>query len=149
MANMSGMQPNNLLRQLFMELSEEEVAIGGTWKVARADTTAMREAGGQTINKHNFEFTVAATEQKAGYDCWKIAFTGTTVTEGKGVVQGMDMTMDGTTKINGTAYFAPKEGLLISSESNSDIDMTQSFTGQQTFTQTFVVTVAMKTMLMK
>jgi hypothetical protein len=139
--------PTDFFRRLFMELPEQEVTVGGTWKTARTDTSSRM--GMQIISKSNVDFKAVAVEQKEGYDCLKITFTGTTVMEGKGSRQGMDMTMDGTTKSSGMAYFALKEGLLVASETSNDQDMTIVGSGAQTVTQTFATATTSKTMLVK
>jgi hypothetical protein len=61
----------------------------------------------------------------------------------------MDLVLDGTVKTKGTAFFAQKEGILVSIESSIDNDMTISGTGEQMFTQTQTASSKFKMVLEK
>jgi hypothetical protein len=61
----------------------------------------------------------------------------------------MELVIDGTVKSKGTAYFAPKAGLLVSVESSSTNDMNISGAGEQMFTATQTVTSNSKMVLLK
>ena len=86
--------------------------------------------------KPNIQYKIDGTESVQGFDCYKIAYEGTTSQYGTGSRQGIDLVIDGTLKTKGSAYFAHKEGILLSNEFTTDNDMTVSGTGEQMFTQT-------------
>jgi hypothetical protein len=126
--------PAEFLRQLFVKLPEQTVGVGDAWKYTSPDTTSSM--GMSLIMKPDVQFKVAGAEKVGGYDCLNISFEGTTSMYGTGFRQGMEMLMDGTVKSKGTAFFASKEGLLVSVESESTTEMNVSGTGEQMFTMT-------------
>jgi hypothetical protein len=101
------------------------------------------------IVKPDMQFKLAGMEKMGGYDCAKITFEGTASMYGTGSRQGMEMVIDGTTKSKGTAYFAPKEGLLVSVQSESTSDTNISGTGEQMFTATQSTSASQKLKLAK
>jgi len=126
--------PADFLRQLFVKLPDQAVGVGDTWKSTASDTTTAQ--GMSLVTKPDMQYKVVGTEKVGSYDCVKITFEGTASIYGTGSRQGMEMVVDGTTKSKGTTFFAPKEGLLISVESQSTTDMNISGTGEQMFTAT-------------
>ena len=143
----AAVQRVDFLRQLFVKLPEQAVGLGDTWKYATPDTISAQ--GMSLITKPDMLFKVVGTEKVKGYDCLKITFEGAGTVYGTGSRQGMEMVIDGTTKSKGTTYFAPKEGLLVSVETESTSDMNISGTGEQMFTATQSTTSAQKMMLAK
>ena len=73
-------------------------------------------------------------ETKSGYDCLKIDVKGTITLEGDGSMQGMKFFIEGDGDVQSTLYFAPKEGLLVAAETQTDIEMTAAITGQMNMT---------------
>jgi hypothetical protein len=132
MQMMGGANPADFLRQLFVKLPDQAVGVGDTWKNTTPDT--INAQGMNLITKPDVQFKLAGTEKVGGYDCVKITFEGTASIYGTGSRQGMEMVVDGTTKSKGTTFFAPKEGLLVSIDSESTSDMNISGTGEQMFT---------------
>ncbi len=132
MQMMGGVNPADFLRRLFIELPEQEVGAGDTWKQTQPDTSSVQ--GMKMITKPEVQYKVVGTEQRGGYDCLKIAYEGTATQYGTGSRQGMELVLDGKVKTSGTAYFCPKEGLLVGIESSSTSDMNISGTGEQMFT---------------
>jgi hypothetical protein len=47
---------------------------------------------------------------------------------------GMELFLEGTSKVNGTFYFDPKLTILISDESNTEMEATIAVSGQQSMT---------------
>jgi hypothetical protein len=139
--------PAEFLRQLFVKLPEQAVGVGDTWKYTTTDTTSAQ--GMSIITKPDVQFKITGTEKVGSYDCLKITFEGTASVYGTGSRQGMEMVIDGTTKSKGTTFFAPKEGLLVSVESESTTDMNISGTGEQMFTATQSSKTAQKMKLAK
>jgi hypothetical protein len=134
MQMMGGANTTDFLRQLFVKLPEQAVGVGETWKNTTPDT--MNAQGMNMIIKPDAKFKLVGMEKMGGYDCAKITFEGTASIYGTGSRQGMEMVIDGTTKSKGTAFFAPKEGVLVSVETESTSDMNISGTGEQMFTAT-------------
>lgn len=144
---MGNLNPTDMLRRLFVELPEKAVAVGDTWKQTRPDT--VNAQGMKIISKPDITYKIAGTEKKNGLDCLKITFEGTASQYGTGSRQGMELVIDGTVKSKGTAYFAPKAGILVSVESSSTNDMNISGAGEQMFTATQSVTSNSKMTLVK
>jgi len=147
MQMMGGANPVDFLRQLFVKLPDQAVGVGDTWKNTTPDTISAQ--GMSLITKPEVLFKVAGTQKVGVYDCMKITFEGTASVYGTGSRQGMEMVVDGTTKSKGTTYFAPKEGLMVSIESESSTDMNISGTGEQMFTATQSTKSAQKMKLAK
>jgi hypothetical protein len=147
MQMMGGGNPAEFLRQVFVKLPDQAVAVGETWKNTTPDTISAQ--GMNLVSKPDVQFKFAGMEKMGGYDCAKITFEGTASIYGTGSRQGMEMVVDGTTKSKGTAYFAPKDGLLVSVESESTSDMNISGTGEQMFTATQSTKSAQKMKLAK
>jgi hypothetical protein len=139
--------PADMFRHIFFELPEKNVGIDSSWRKFETDTAA--QMGLQLIIKPNIDFLIASTEPQEGYPCWKISFGGTTTTSGAGSIQGTDIAVDGSTKIAGTAYFAPTEGLLIAADQTNDSEMTQTFSGAQIGSQTVASVAVIKSTLKK
>ncbi|MCX6142740.1 MAG: hypothetical protein NTZ35_05925 [Ignavibacteriales bacterium] len=135
MTQMAGIgNPGDFLRQLFVKLPEQAVGVGDTWKNTSPDT--IKTQGMSLVTKPDVLLKIAGAEKMGGYDCVKITFEGTGSMYGTGSRQGLEFVIDGTTKSKGTAFFAPKEGVLVSTESESTTEMNISGTGEQTFTMT-------------
>jgi hypothetical protein len=137
--------PTDMFRRIFFEFPDRELGVDTVWKNTDPDTT--RQMGLTIAVKPNLEFKVAGRESKNGLDCWKIVFSGTNLTTGSGSMQGMDITVDGSTKISGTVFFAPKEGVFISAEQSNDAESTQTFTGAQSGAQSSTSIIAIKSAL--
>ena len=144
---MGNINPTDIMRRIFVELPEKAVGTGDTWKQTRPDT--INAQGMKIISKPDITFKIAGTEAKGGYDCLKITFEGTASQYGTGSRQGMELVIDGTVKSKGTAYLAPKAGLLVHVESSSTNDMNITGAGEQMFTATQSVTSNSKMVLVK
>lgn len=147
MQMMGSVNPADFMRQLFVKLPEQAVGVGDTWKYTTPDTISAQ--GMSLITKPDMQFKIVGTETLKGYDCLKITFEGAGTVYGTGSRQGMEMVVDGTTKSKGTTYFAPKEGLLVSVQTETSSDMNISGTGEQMFTATQSSTSTQKMMLVK
>jgi hypothetical protein len=147
MQMMGGGNPADFLRQLFVKLPDQSVGVGDTWKNTIVDT--LNSQGMTVISKPDILFKIVGTQKMGAYDCLKITFEGTASVYGTGSRQGMEMVVDGTTKSKGTTFFAPKEGVLVSVESESASDMNISGTGEQMFTATQSTKSAQKMKLAK
>ncbi len=119
-------------REFFPNLPENELKMGE--KVSMTDVDSVDSFGGTIVNKSDMEFTLLGKEKKLGYDCLKIDVKGTVNVEGDGFMQGMKIFIEGDGDFQRTLYFAPKEGVLVFSEDQTDIEMTFAITGQVSMT---------------
>jgi hypothetical protein len=144
---MVNLTPNDLFKQLLLELPDKELDVNGSWKKDLPDTTSR--GGIKYVTKPNLDFKIVAAEKKNDFKCWKIAIIGTSTIEGGGNQRGADVTIDGTVKINGAAYIAPEEGLLVFAEQSSETEMTTTATGSQTGAATMSISTTVKSTLVK
>ncbi len=119
-------------REFFPNLPDSELKMGE--KVSVTDVDSLDTLGGTTVSKAEMEFTLTGKETKFGYDCLKIDVKGTVNLEGDGTMQGMKFFIEGDGDFQRTLYFAPKEGLLVAAENQTDIEMTIAVTGQMQMT---------------
>lgn len=108
---------------------ENKIKVGETWSVQ--DTVSQDMMGGKITSITNTNSTLVGKEEKLGYDCLKITFTGDTKSEGNTNMMGQKLFLEGAGKISGTVYFEPVKGFIVQSESNIDMDMTMATTGEQ------------------
>ncbi len=145
--SMANLTPNELFKNLLLQLPNKELDVNSSWKNDSPDTTSRR--GMKVISKQNIEMKVVGVEKELDLECWKISVSGVNILEGSGSQQGNDITIDGSNKINGTVLFAPKEGLLTSSKTSVESDMTTTFTGANTGASTMIINTTSKTTLLK
>ena len=119
-------------REFFPNLPDSELKMGE--KVSVTDVDSLDTLGGTTVSKSEMEFTFTGKETKFGYDCLKIDVKGTITLEGDGTMQGMKFFIEGDGDFQRTLYFAPKEGLLVAADSQTDMEMTAAITGQVSMT---------------
>jgi len=119
-------------REFFPNLPENELKMGE--KVSMTDVDSLNSFGGTVVSKSDMEFTLLGKEKKLGYDCLKIDVKGTVNVEGDGFMQGMKIFIEGDGDFQRMIYFAPKEGLLVAAENQTDMEMTAAFTGQMSMT---------------
>jgi hypothetical protein len=113
-------------------LPEKEVGIGDKWPKLSNDTTPSQE--GQTVYKRNVEYTLTGKDKKGNHDCLKIEFKGTVEMTGKMKQMGMDLVIEGSGDISGTAWFDPALGMLIEEQTVTAIEMNMAVTGQAQMT---------------
>lgn len=119
-------------REFLPNLPDGELTMGQA--VNLTDVDSLNTMGGTTISKSEVEYTLLGNEAKSGYDCLKIGIKGTVYIEGDGSMQGMQFFIEGDGDFQSTLYFAPKEGLLVASENQTDMEMTAAITGQMSMT---------------
>jgi hypothetical protein len=79
-------------------------------------------------------YTVAAEVDTLGYKSLRLTYKGTLKVKGEGTQMGMNIFFEGEGPVTGTAYFAPKEGLLVGMISDSNLEATIAITGQMSMT---------------
>ena len=144
---MAALTPSDLIKQILLELPEKELNVNDSWKKESPDT--ISRGGMRMVVKPNIEYKIAEAEKKNDYDCWKIAINGSSTIEGSGSQRGADVTIDGTVKINGAAYFAPAEGVAVLSDQTSETEMTTTATGSQTGASTMSISTNSKNYISK
>jgi hypothetical protein len=132
MMGMMGGDAKLAFKRNFWELPEKPVAIGDVWSKTTLDTIAMGNL--KIFTNSNSEFKLAGEEERLGYKCLVIQFSGPMTIEGKGNQMGVDFVMEGTGKVEGTIYYAASEGLLIQETVNADQEVTIAITGQGNMT---------------
>ena len=105
------------VKTTFPLLPDNPVKFGDTWK----DNQVMDiPTGGSVLRSENdFTYTLIEEVEKDGYDCLKIEMKGISRLTGDFEQGGMDLYIERETTVTGMIYFAYKEGMLISSESES------------------------------
>ncbi|RMF58325.1 MAG: hypothetical protein D6743_17805 [Calditrichaeota bacterium] len=120
-------------QEFLPNLPDEALEMGKP--VTRSDVDTSHTLGGTTVVTSEVQYTLLGKEAKAGYDCVKLGLKGTVDIDGSGKLpQGFELFFEGDGSIEGTIYFAPKEGILVSSENKTDIEMTAALKGQQNMT---------------
>jgi hypothetical protein len=141
------LSPNDLFKQLFLELPDHELEVNGTWKKTNPDTTVR--GGMKTVMKQNIECKVSGREEINHYSCWKILINGSSQMEGSGSQGGNDVSIDGTIKVHGMVWIAPEKGIFVSSEQSVDNDVTTTVTGSQTGASTMLVKTTIQSKLVQ
>lgn len=109
----------------FFKLPSDKVDTGATWTEDRFDTVGTPGAQGKVAVKTTRNYRLVGQENVDGVSCAKIEFTGKVAMKGSASIQGMNLAIDGTGTINGTALFDYSAGKVekISGTSNQDIVM--------------------------
>jgi hypothetical protein len=139
--------PIELFKQVFLELPDNELEVNGYWKKTNPDT--VTRGGMKMVIKQNVEYKIAGAEKNSDYSCWKILISGSSLMEGSGSQGGNNVSLDGTVKINGTAFIAPQKGVFVSSEQSVDNDLTTTVTGSQTGASTMIIKTTIKSKLVQ
>ncbi len=105
------------IKTTFPLLPDHPVKIGDSW----ADNQDMDIPSGGSIlqSVNNFTYTLIEETEKDGFDCLKIEMKGTSRLSGDFEQGGTPLTIERETTFTGTIYFAYKDGMFISSESES------------------------------
>ncbi|MCX6135918.1 MAG: hypothetical protein NTV54_00255, partial [Ignavibacteriales bacterium] len=125
MEGMRGMGSREMMK--VHELPAGPVAPAGTWKTSRADTSD--NLGGKMVSTYSNDYTVAGTEKKGVHQCVKVTYTSKITVNGNGKMMGMEFFIEGTGTTKGTLFFDATAGILVSDESDTNIDMTMAATG--------------------
>jgi hypothetical protein len=113
-------------------LPGKKVKIGEKWTNNTTDTTNSN--GLSIVMKSEREFYLVQLEKKNDHNCLKITYSGKLTLSGKGNQGAMELLFEGTGKMNGTLYFDPKLSIIVSDESNVEMEATIAISGQQSMT---------------
>ncbi len=109
------------LMGLVIELPDKPVKINDTWtSIQKLD---FETAVGTVTSETNYNFTLAGTEQKNGFDCVKITGKAEGKSTGSAVAQGMDFDMEIEDNSTFTIFFAHKEGVIVELEGNTNSEI--------------------------
>lgn len=147
----SGPMGRSGLRQMLNfrqpQLPANEVGIGDTWTTTRPDTNDAM--GGKMFSTANVTYRVTGEVDTLGYKCLRLSYSGDVTVTGKGSQRGMNFFIEGDGPTEGTAYFAPKDGLYVTGTSSAEMDMTIAITGQMEMTMPMSSYVQTTTVLVK
>lgn len=110
----------NELKEFFVQLPEDEIAVGETWSYTVVFDETVAGGGAKVII--NYEYTLAEVTEKNGHDCLKLTGEYTANVKGGGVEQGMEFTITLDGKGSETAWFAYKIGMLLETEAASFLE---------------------------
>jgi hypothetical protein len=113
----------------FPQLAGKSIKIGENWTATTTDS--VNEMGGTIVVNGTYDYKLVGKEKKNGTECLKITFSGKTATEGKASIQGMEFFIDGSGKTNGTFFFDPKAGIVVSEETDIDNETNMATSGEQ------------------
>ncbi|MCF8222440.1 MAG: hypothetical protein K9J25_04780 [Bacteroidales bacterium] len=119
----AGMQNSNLkasFMEIFPELPGSGTEIGYTWQ--DTDTVTINTETENVELILTTDNIIEAKEKKFGYDCYKVSYKLSGTRDGSSQTpQGMVLTSSDV-KGTGHYYFAAKEGVIVSSHTNSNSD---------------------------
>ncbi len=124
---------------------ERKVSKGDSWEFSYTDTTSSKD--GQTIVKTHGRYTFDGVEKVNDIECARLILNSDFSISGQGVVQGMNYGLEGEGKNTGKIWVDLKSGLLVRSETTSEIEMAMGISGQVEMTipmsQKIVTTVSL------
>ena len=107
---------------------EKSVKVGDLWDFAYTDTTAGDE--GKTIVKTSGKYVFNGIEEKNGVKCAKLNLNANFSLSGQGVIQGMNYGLEGDGKSVGDLWVDLGTGLVVHSETETEMNMAMGITGQ-------------------
>jgi hypothetical protein len=116
----------------FPDLPDRAIKVGDSWP----SSEAVEDKTGSTNIRLEFKTvnTLEGFEAVDGMECARVSSETTGTISGTGSQEGADLLFGGTIKGTGIWHFAVKEGLLVSSTSDSVTEMTISVTGPMNLT---------------
>jgi hypothetical protein len=109
-------------KAFFPDLSDKAVKPGDTWP--GEDTVVQKEGTGETTTHLLSQNTLDGFETVDGYECARIKVVGKGTIEGRQEQGGMALTIGMKLEIEGTWYFAVKEGLFVKMETKGTVSGT-------------------------
>jgi hypothetical protein len=126
---------NNMISNaLFVEFPENLIKTGDKWTKDYSDSVDAAGLGGKLGLKVKTEYELGTKEKIEGKDLYKVTYNSTMEVAGKGVMQGMNLFVEGTGMRKGELYFYPASGVISSNIGNLELDMTIAVSGQQSMT---------------
>lgn len=116
----------------FARFATRAIGAGDKWTSTVTDSTTTPTMSTQSTI--NYEYTAGGVEQKLGHTCRVITYTGSGTISGKGSMQGMDLFVDGTSKVKGTMHFDVALGIVVVEDQKMENESTIAATGAQQMT---------------
>lgn len=110
----------NELKELFVQLPEEEIAVGETWSYTMVFDEPIEGGGAKVVI--DYKYTLAEVSERNGHDCLKLAGEYITNVTGEGAEQGLEYKITLAGKGSETAWFAYKKGMLLETKTVSFIE---------------------------
>ena len=110
----------SLITSIFPVLPENPVEEGNTWKSQQV--YSMKIAGGEVQVKKDHIYTLLGEMVYNGIPCLKFGAAFTTSVKGNGQVQAMNFTMDMQGEGTHTIFFSLEQGMIISIEGTSEVN---------------------------
>lgn len=132
-SKVSGLDNNLIATVAFCEFPDKPVKPGDKWTKEHSDSVAAAPMGKLEL-KIKSEYTMGPKETIDGKSLYKIICNSTIQISGKGNMQGMNLTIDGTGVKNDDIYLDPSNGVVYSDKSTTELDMNIAVTGAQNMT---------------
>ncbi len=116
---------------LFLQFPEKSLNPGDTWTVESMDTMMQASLAGKVSVSSVTEYTLGNRETRKGKDVYNVTYVSNMELAGEGNIQGMAVALEGTGISSGTAIVNESTGLVISNDSETEMDMTIAITGPQ------------------
>ncbi|MFN3135510.1 MAG: hypothetical protein ACK44H_08075 [Candidatus Kryptonium sp.] len=107
---------------------ERKISKGDTWDFSYIDTTSNES--GQTVVKARGRYTFDGVEKINDIECARLILSSNFAISGQGVIQGMNYGLEGEGKNIGKIWVDLKSGLLVRSETVSEIETAMGISGQ-------------------
>ena len=99
------------VKDTFPKLPDKPVKFGDTWKDVQGNDVPL---GDYTLRSDSdYTYTLVEEVKKDGFDCLKIAVTGTDKVTGDFEQQGTELSLERETTTNAVMYFAYKKGMFL------------------------------------
>lgn len=116
---------------LFLQFPEKSLNPGDKWTVESLDTMMQASLAGKVTVASVTEYTLGNKETIKGKDVYNITYVSNMELAGEGNIQGMAVALEGTGISSGTAIVNGSTGVIISNDSETEMDMTVAITGPQ------------------
>jgi hypothetical protein len=116
-------------------LPGKRVKVGEKWQDKNVENRKATKGSPLDMEiTSDLQYTLVGKESKDGREFYKISYTADVTVEGKGNQMGMDMTIEGTGKVEGFHYFDPGSSMVVYSEENTEMNMNVAVQGPQNMT---------------
>lgn len=130
--NLAGLD-NNINSIVFCEFPENPIKVGDKWTKEHSDSIAAAPLG-KIEMKIKSDYSFDGIETVDGIKYLKITVNSTLHVGGKGTMQGMELTIDGTGVKKDDILVDASTSIVNSDSSNTEMDMNIAVVGQQNMT---------------
>lgn len=146
--DMEKIQSNGMIStSLFIEFPENPLKQGEKWTKTRIDSVAT--PFGMLKMDIKTDYTLLGKEKLEGKDFYKVNQISTIEMSGKGEMQGMTVTVEGTGASNGDCYLDQVTGAVNSQKNITELSLSLAISGQQSMIMPMVMKVNVSSNLMK